>query len=41
LKYSLRSSFEVFRGSDLTAWQAAGGAVLLAGIAIGIVSARR
>jgi drug/metabolite transporter (DMT)-like permease len=40
LKYSLRSSFEVFRGSDLTAWQAAGGAVLLAGIAIGIVSAR-
>jgi len=40
LKVALRSSFEVFRGSELTAWQAAGGAVLLAGIAIGIASAR-
>jgi drug/metabolite transporter (DMT)-like permease len=40
LKTALRSSFEAFRGSDLTAGQAAGGAILLAGIAIGLASAR-
>ncbi|MCU0724062.1 MAG: DMT family transporter, partial [Planctomycetes bacterium] len=40
LKAALRSSFEEFRGSALTGWQAAGGAVLLAGIVLGFASAR-